>query len=274
MNVIESKEALLSLEEYAEVLKLQIKQLEGTGEFFVSKTKLDFDSAGKPWKGHAVLVGPKGLVSARKLQKEGVLFHEATCTKQGKELAPSGLEPRFAKEAARTLKKLHVGFKIAGVEEEGEDGAESAATAATADTASAASAAPPGDLGKRAARIAKAVEVWNKTEKVATQELRKLQKALLALDDPRSKPIIQGLEGILAEIDTVDDEGRDVEAAAASGDAAGFETARAAFVRKLEGIRAHVEQDELIRMADTNPLLEIKLRDTFTKSLSQLIQAV
>jgi hypothetical protein len=127
---------------------------------------------------------------------------------------------------------------------------------------------------KRAARIAKAVEVWNKTEKVATQELRKLQKALLGLDDPRSKPIIQGLEGILKEIDRVDDEGHAVEAAAASGDATAFETARAAFVRKLEAIRTHVEQDELIRMADSNPLLEIKLRDTFTKSLSQLIQAV
>ena len=272
MNVIESKKALQSLEEYAEVLKLQLKQLEAAGDFFVSKTKLDFESGGKPWKGHAVLVGPKGLVSVRKLQKEGVLFHEATCTKQGKELAVTGLEPRFAKEAARTLKKLHVVFKIAGVDADDEEGAESAAAASTVGAqASTASATAPGDLGKRAARIAKAVEVWNKTETVATQELRKLQKALLALDDARTKPVIQGLEGILLQIDT---EAREVEAAAASGDAAAFETARAAFVRKLEGIRAHVEQDPLLALADSNPVVEIKLRETFTKSLSQLVQAI
>jgi hypothetical protein len=279
VKLIESKEALQAWDDYRELLKVQLKLLADADVIFVSKEKIPFEIAGKPWNAHAVLAGVKGQMSVQKLRKAGVIFREGTCSKAGKELALAGLEPKLVKGAARTLAKLRLGFKIAGVDGEGADeaadGDASAPAAAGAASAGAAGAAAPQvDLAERATRIAKAVQVWSKTEAAATKELRKLQKALLALDDPRTRPVIQGLESILARIDKVDDEGRAVEAAAAKGDVTAFERARTDFVGKLEAIRAHVEKDELIRMADSNPLLEVKLRDTYAKSLAQLIKAV
>ncbi len=273
MNLIESKDQLESWGDYLEFLKLQLKLLEGGAEpFFVSKDKLDFEIEGKPWKGHAVLAGPKGLACTRKLMKEGLVFREASCRKAGKELQLEGLDPKLAKEAAKTLAKMRLGFKIAGAEAEleGESGSEGSGPAAAHEAMHDA----VGDLAKQATRIAKAVEVWTKTEAAATKELRKLQKALLALGDPRTKPVIQGLESILTRIDRVDDEAKAVEAAAGSGDAGAFGKAREEFLGKLRGILSHVEGDELIRMADSNPVAEVKIGETFKKSLSQLIQSV
>jgi hypothetical protein len=276
VKLIESKEALQAWDDYRELLKVQLKLLADTDVIFVSKEKIPFEIAGKPWNAHAVLAGVKGQMSVQKLRKAGVIFREGTCSKAGKELELAGLEAKLVKGAARTLAKLRLGYTIAGVDEEGADeSADGDASApASAGAASAGAASGPVDLAERAKRIAKAVQVWSKTEAAATKELRKLQKALLALDDPRTRAVIQGLETILARIDRVDDEGRAVEAAAAQGDAAAFDKARADFLGKLDAIRAHVEQDELIRMADSNPLLEVKLRDTYAKSLARLIKAV
>jgi hypothetical protein len=119
--LIECLEDLQSWDGYKDFLKIQLKQLEGSGEpFFVSKEKISFDCEGKSWNGYALLTGPKATPCVRKLQQEGVLFREGKCTRQGKELQIDGLDRKFVKEAAKTLKKLVLGFKIAGVEEEGE----------------------------------------------------------------------------------------------------------------------------------------------------------
>ncbi len=280
MKVIESREALQTWDDYQEFLKAQLKLMDGAGApFFISKEKVRFESAGKTWNGHAVLAGPKGPVCARKLQQEGVLFREGTCSKDGKELRVDGLDTKLVREAAKTLAKLLQGYKITGVEDEA-GGEPATGASATSAPAGAAAEAPSGkggagaDLAKQASKIAKAVEIWSMTEAAATKELRKLQKALLALDDPRSKPVIQGLESILARIDKVDDEARAVQAAAGNGDEAAFGKARADFIGRLDGIRAHVEQDELIRLADSFPQLEVRIRETFTKSLTQLIKAI
>jgi hypothetical protein len=137
VKLIESEEELQSWEDYREFLKVQLKLLAGTGEsFFVSKQKVAFEIAGKPWNAFAVLLGPKGLLSARKLQKEGVIFREGTCGRDGKELRVDGLDPKLVKEAAKTLKKLQLGYKIAGVDAEGEE-------APGGDGAPADGAAPP-----------------------------------------------------------------------------------------------------------------------------------
>jgi hypothetical protein len=287
VKLIESMEQLQSWEEYRDVLHLYLKALAESGEpFFISKNKVDFDLDGKPWKGHAVLTGSKGQMCVQKLQQKGVIFRTGTCGKSGKELKVNGLEGKLLKEAARTLKKLRLGFQIAGVEAE-EDGQpekspDEAGAASTASTdgagAKAAAGAPEArstvELGKQADRIAKAVDIWVKTEAAAKQEVRKLQKALLGIEDPRAKPVIQGLENILARIDKVDDEAKAVAAAAGSGDQDAFNKARADFVKKLDGILAHVEQDELIRQADANPVFEVKIRETFSKSLNQLLKAI
>jgi hypothetical protein len=129
MKLIECTEDLQSWDDYHEFMKSQLNLLAGAGEpFFVSKDKFSFDIAGKPWNGFAVLVGTKGTPCARKLQKEGLIFREGTCSRQGKELSVNGLEPRLVKEAAKTLKKLLLGFKIAGVEADDEGAAGAPAT--------------------------------------------------------------------------------------------------------------------------------------------------
>jgi hypothetical protein len=126
VKLIECLEDLQTWDDYKEFLKIQLKQLEGSGEpFFVSKEKISFDCEGKSWNGFAFLTGPKATPCVRKLQKEGVIFREGTCTRQGKELAVEGLDRKLVKEAAKTLKKLVLGFKIAGAEEEEEGGASS-----------------------------------------------------------------------------------------------------------------------------------------------------
>ncbi len=144
MKLIESKEALQSWEDYQEFLKLQLKLLEGPGApFLVSKEKVRFESEGKAWNGHAVLAGPKGPNCARKLQKEGVLFREGTCGKEGKQLQVDGLDSKLVREAAKTITKLLLGYKIAGLEEDEEEPASSAASAGAGEGTSGASATAP-----------------------------------------------------------------------------------------------------------------------------------
>jgi hypothetical protein len=123
MKLIECLEDLQAWDGYQEFMRGQLKLLGGAGEpCFVSKDKISFDMGGKPWSGHAFLVGPKAVLCSRHLKKEGVILREGTCSRDGKELRVQGLDPKLQKGAAKTLKKLLLGFKIAGVNEEGEEG--------------------------------------------------------------------------------------------------------------------------------------------------------
>lgn len=122
MKLIQSLEDLQSWESYKEFSKQQLKLLEKPEPCFVSKEKVAFEIAGKPWNGIAFLAGPKAALCMRHLKKEGVLFREGTCAREGKDLRVEGLEPKYLKGAAKTLKKLLLGFKIAGVEDDGEEG--------------------------------------------------------------------------------------------------------------------------------------------------------
>jgi hypothetical protein len=124
MKLIESKEDLESWENYVDCMKLHLKQLDAAGgPCFISKDKVDFDMDGDTWTGYAVLAGPKGEIAARKLKTQGLTFREGTCSRDGKELRIAGLDPKFVKGASKTIKKLLLGYKVAGGEEDGEDGA-------------------------------------------------------------------------------------------------------------------------------------------------------
>ena len=130
------------------------------------------------------------------------------------------------------------------------------------------------DLVQRAAKIEKAVQIWTKTEQVVTGELRKLQKAILAYGDPRGESVARGLEGILQKLDRVDDEAREAAEAAERGDPKGFEVARDDFLKKVQRILDYASTDELIKDADSNPAVSIKIGATLEKSLSALVKAV
>ena len=124
MKLIETTEDLESWENYQDFMKLQLKQLDATSQpCFISKDKVDFDIDGDTWSGYAVLAGPKGEMAVRKLKTQGVTFREGTCSREAKELRIAGLDPKFVKGAAKTIKKLLLGYKVAGGEDEGDDAA-------------------------------------------------------------------------------------------------------------------------------------------------------
>ena len=176
---LQSLEELTTWEEYREFMKVRLKQLpDGECRFFLSKKKLDFDESGKPWKGRAVLIGPKGEIAAKKLKKDGVLFLEGTCRAAGKELSVEGIEGTYLKGAALTLKRMKLGYRIAGVDG-AEDGDGAAAGAATAD----------GPEAKEAAELEKA-------RQALLAEVAELKK----LKEPANKGLIQSSEQGLAKM--------------------------------------------------------------------------
>ncbi len=129
-------------------------------------------------------------------------------------------------------------------------------------------------LRAKADTIHKAVQSWNQSTVAATTELRKLQDMVRALGDPRAAPVAQGLESILVRLDTVDDEAEAAATAARSGDEAAFDRARDALVAKLRNIASYVETDELIKEADANPLMDIRLSETLGTSMKDILQAL
>ena len=149
-------------------------------------------------------------------------------------------------------------------------GAESEATESESDG----SDLSPEQLRKQASGIRKGVDVWNKTTVAATKELRKLQKAILDLKDPRSAPVIKGLESILKRLDTVDEEAEAAASAAEAGDGVAFDKARDVLVAKLRNIQSYVETDELIKDADSNPLVDIKLSETLGASIKAILRVL
>ncbi len=133
MATLESAANLKSWEDYKAFLKDQLKLLpDGDGTIFVSKDKLEFDLQGKPWSGYAVLAGPKAAAVVQKLRKEGVLFREGTCRKQGKELLVEGIPSKLAKEANKTLLKSMLGYSATPTGAEVAEGDEGAGAAAVA----------------------------------------------------------------------------------------------------------------------------------------------
>ena len=137
---LKSLEDLTTWSEYLEFMKLRLKQLpSGENRVFLSKKKLDFDENGKPYKGRALLIGPKGEIAAKKLKQAGIQFFEGSCQANGKELAIEGIEKNFLKGAALTLKRMKLGYKIAGVDDSSDedDSPDDDAAAATAGAAGA-----------------------------------------------------------------------------------------------------------------------------------------
>jgi hypothetical protein len=122
---LDSLEQLTAWETYCAFMKERLVQLpKGECPFYLSKKKLEFTDNGKSWKGHAVLVGPKGELVVKAVGKEGVQFLEGICTADGKQFTVSGIDASLLKLAASTLKRTKLGFKISGAEgSEDADGA-------------------------------------------------------------------------------------------------------------------------------------------------------
>lgn len=118
MKSIDCLADLQSWAGYQEFSRGQLKQVGNAPAepCFITKDKVTFDLDGKSWNGIAFLAGPRAAVCARNLKKEGLVMREGTCTREGKELRIQGLDARFLKEAAKTLKKL-LGYRVAGVED-------------------------------------------------------------------------------------------------------------------------------------------------------------
>jgi hypothetical protein len=138
-------ETLTDWEEYRKYMKASLKSVQGDGPAYISKDKLDFQDEGKAWSGHAILLGERAVQSVSQLRKDQITFREGRVNGSQKELELSGFsQPKLIKEAAKTLKRLKLGCKVAGVEdEEGEDAAPApAASAASASGESAGKLTP------------------------------------------------------------------------------------------------------------------------------------
>lgn len=112
MNLLKTADELRNWEEYREFLKRQLKLVEDEGPCFVSKEKQTFEVEGKPWKGHAILVGPKAELAMKQLRKEGVLFRVGAFQRVDKVLELGDLMPKLVKESAKTMLKLRLGWKV------------------------------------------------------------------------------------------------------------------------------------------------------------------
>jgi hypothetical protein len=269
MAALGSLDELKAWDGYRAFVKERLKQLDGREPFYISKERLDFEIKEKAWSGYAVLLGRKSQMAVQQLRKEGFLFREGECTREGDLLKIDGLPRKVLKGANKTLRKLLLGVELEGADEDSPEDEESENA-----TPQAAAAGARGDLALKAERIEKAVQVWKRTEQVATQQLRKLQQAILALNHESAKPVIQGLETILTRLGRVDEEALEAANAARQNDAQGFARARDDLVRKMQTILDYVEKDELIADADQNPAVQVKIRETLGKSLNQLLKAV
>jgi len=131
-----------------------------------------------------------------------------------------------------------------------------------------------GDLPLLAQRIERAVELWSNTERAATRELRKLQRAIQRTGDPRARAIVQGLESVRTNLERLDDEAREAAEAARSGERAAFETARADFRTKVRRIEQRIARDPMIADADANPFVSTRIREVLLASIGRLRQAI
>ncbi len=113
MKLIESLEHLQSLKDFREFTKESLLLVTNDDVCYVSKDKIDFDEEGKTWRGHAFLAGKKGVLAMKKLKSKGVIFREARCQKNGKNLTIGDIKPpKLHKEAERLFLKLKLGYKL------------------------------------------------------------------------------------------------------------------------------------------------------------------
>jgi len=181
---LDSLEQLTAWDSYCAFMKERLVQLpKGECPFYLSKKKLEFTDNGKSWKGHAVLVGPKGELVVKAVGREGVQFVEGICTAEGKEFTVSGIDASLLKLAASTLKRTKLGFKISGVE--GADAAEGATAdggaASTSSEASAGEAATtnPRLLSRRLLLLQADIDRAAETSTKATEPFIKQARARL-----------------------------------------------------------------------------------------------
>ena len=267
---LESLAELTSWETYRLFMKERLKQLPSEeGPFYLTKKKLDFDFDGKPWKGHAILVGKKGELAAKKIKKQGTQFFIGTCLPNGKEFEVEGIDPAFLKRAHLTLKKLRLGYSIAGIsDDEAEEG----------------EAEESSDRGPRrspaGAPLARAPEVWTMSRRFVVGKTDQLKAAIRKTVAGQGREALAEVEATLKSIDrvlsTLDAElGKILARAGKARDAASrdaeLKAARALLAKHIR----YVTTDPLIKHIDSNPFgVQTNLQATLTKALKQVAQTI
>ncbi|MEZ5979002.1 MAG: hypothetical protein R3F34_12365 [Planctomycetota bacterium] len=98
---------------YRAFLKAQLKRMPAENSpIFVSREKLTFSIDGKEFKGHAILFGPKGRITAQVLKRDGTLFMEGSGRVDGTSIKIGGIKSSLIKGAAKTMIKLRLGKKV------------------------------------------------------------------------------------------------------------------------------------------------------------------
>ena len=268
---LESLSELTSWEAYREFMKVRLKQLEdGECPFYLSKKRVEFEVRGKPWKAYAVLIGKKGMLAAKKIRKEGVLFHEGVCRADGKQFEVEGVPEGLLKFANLTLKKMRLGYSIAGVEDDEEDAPGQPAERADRDQV------------RRAARdpLVRAPDVWRTTRRQVEAKLEQLKGAIRKAFASEGADLVAEVEQAMKTLDRLfdtlnDDLAKLVTAANAAPDAGAREKYLKAARALLGRMVGYVTSDPLIAHIDGNPFgVKTNLKPTLTKSLKYVVQAL
>ena len=235
---LENLEALKNWTEYRTFMKERLKMVPASDcPVYVSKEKVDFQIDGKPWRGFAFLAGPKGQIAAKKIKKEGVLWREATASLQSKEFTIEGLSPQHLKQVGLTLKKLKLGYTVAG----GGEGEEEAGPDPQAVTAAQNRVKALADAVKRAA--AAGVPRNDPALKEAATLAQEAQR-LSSQDPERAEQLL-----VLGESKVQDAENAAEAAAETQGEAAEYQT------RQQEAVDA-IRDAAKLRVASNDDLLK------------------
>ena len=274
--LLQSLEELQDWEGYRAFLKAQLKLLTDGDPVWVSKEKVDFTVKGKPYVAYAVIVGQKGAQSALKLRKEGVLFREGVCKLEDKTLFLEGIPDKAVKGAAKTFKKLLLGYKIHADEEEGEgeEGEDTPLVGARQAGEDEAAPQPSAPLA-----LDKTPQLWSGTQRLVRTRLEQLKAAVRKAFSGEDRTVLAETERSLEKLDRLlqrlDDELTELleEAARSEG------PVRTAALQSAKTLLAthilYVKNEPLIAHIDANPFgIATDIQGTLTKSMKHLVGAL
>ena len=141
-------------------------------------------------------------------------------------------------------------------------------------------AAEPGEdltgaeLEQLAAAVEKGSDAWEKAVKGATRDVKKLEKTVAGLDDPRVDGVVERLRVLVKDLPSLDKQLDTFLAAARKKDSKGAAKCQKDLQKAVRACRRFVEEEELIDIAESNPMSRVKLRDPLSKALKLIEKAI
>lgn len=130
------------------------------------------------------------------------------------------------------------------------------------------------ELEELAAAVAQGSEAWQKAVQGAARDVKKLEKAVAQLDDPRADAVVERLRVLVKDLPGMDKQLDKFLAAARKQDAKGAAKCKKDLQKAVKDCRVYVEEEDLIDIAEANPISRVKLRAPLSKALTQVEKAL